>query len=380
MNYEQVKDFYQKQTLNLIKNWNEQAENFKNVVRKSEEKYQNWWFVKWRIRKILIQGSIYFYKLGVYKNKKNGKKFTYYHNEILAKNKRLKYFIIDIYDAFYKKNYARRGSKIRDFIPSDIVKYHCNSYKFKVINSFKNKGFDYKNLIKINVDDTYIIENKGAKKIKKCLRLVIINNEKQQKSLMIFDVKKFNTQEMINKIKGLFAENYDQNNTFLCADGAQVFNQFAINLGAHRVYDRFHFIKKFNQVFWYNKTTLKKNLLIFKELNLLKQVALLQKYIQNKRLNLVLKLAKLIEKDVQSSTKFRSKYKEIRSFLRMFEKNKLAIFNAFKYQNIDMGWSESYINHYIKTPLSKRFSLFSLDRLKEFLISKNDQFNVYWYV
>ncbi|WP_322935071.1 hypothetical protein RRG40_02500 [Mycoplasmopsis felis] len=382
-----INNFFEKNTLK-INQWNKEEEYFRKVILKQNKKYIHWRKQYIRLRKIIISGKVYQYKLGVYLDKKTGKKFTYYHNEEVKKIGKLKYYPDDLVVQYLTKNYKRRSSCKGLEIPLDVIKYHIKKGNLQIKNNENNEKNKHKNLVNIGIDDTYFKVNFGKIKKKICLRLVILESKNNHKTMLLFDVSKYKTNEISLIIKSFLDEKIKRNNIIINADAANVFTKIANEIGGIRSLDKFHFVQKMWKVFGFTCKKFKKNKEFFIENKLINEVNLLLKSVKNNNFWLMKSLIFYIKNLVIDKKIEGFKVGEIKSFIRYFKKNEGYIYETFTNRNVKNGQCEYHINQYIKSPIFKRFSLFSWgvikERINDYYKLKNSEnskgINIHWFL
>ncbi|WP_322959031.1 hypothetical protein RRG53_03360 [Mycoplasmopsis cynos] len=363
----------------MVQNWNNEEEIFRTKIRLENNKFKTWKVKKIRRRKIIINGNDFEYKLGVYIDKNTRKSFTYYHNNELKRIGKNKYYYKDIYNQFSKQIWARRKCNEQKLIPKYVLDYHLKignlSYDFK--NSKNN--FDTNNLVQIHIDDTYIKENLGHKKVKRCLRNVFLIDKNNQIHTLIFKENYKNLTFICSKIKEFFGHNFDVRKIKISGDGAKFINTISQNLGVKRYYDLYHFKKYLFNVFGYTRTKNKQNYNFLRYFGIENLYEILNNFLEKLDFLSVIMILKNIINFLKNTKTYAKKLKEIKSFLRFFIQNEKYIFNTFLRENYHGGRAEIYIYHIIKTPIYKRFSLFNWKNYKNLIQLKSQKISFDFY-
>lgn len=240
-----------------------------------------------------------------------------------------------------------------------MLDYHLKignlSYKF---NKNSNK-LDIKNRIEIHIDDTYFKENLGRKKVKRCIRNVFLVDKNNNKHSLVFKEEYKNLDFICNKIKEFFGKYFDKNKVIISGDGARFINTISKKLGVKRYYDLYHFKRNLFNIFGFNKTKNKKNCEFSKHFQVENLYKIMNNFLEKMNFQEFKRVLKSLINYLKIHKIFIKKIKELRGFLKTFSENEEYIFNTFLRKNYNGGRAESYINHFIKTPIFKRFSLFS---------------------
>ncbi|MCU4706429.1 Mbov_0401 family ICE element transposase-like protein [Mycoplasma sp. CSL7503-lung] len=364
---------YEKLVINkLIEQFNYEEKIFRTQQRKVDIKYKNWIVYKTVKRKLIIYGVEVEYNLTRYKDKITGRTFTYYHNEIVKKIGRSKWFFQDIYKAYLSNNFRRRKSKKVDFyVPLDIFYYHKKKGLFNNLDKKDSEKIDYSDGVQIDIDDTYTKINRGRIKEKVMLRMVLLTNKNKQQTCFIFNKINGSVENISKKIIDFLGKKYPKNKIKISGDGATFINKIAEKIGVKRYYDLFHFNKILFDLIGFTKRRNKQNKKIFR-VNLYGWV---QEKLKKLEFDSVIKLIKNMINKLKNECVFKDKRIELEKFLRYFLKNINSIFNTFQRSNYLGGLAEIGINHIIKSAIYKRFSLFGwdtiIDKIKKYTRDKN---------
>lgn len=362
----------------IIKIWNEQAEEFKN------SKLRKMMFnIERKIERVLIvRGVEYTYFLYMYMNKMTKKRFVYYHNETLRKTNRKKYFYEDIEcsinDESYERNYKELKGQKTFKIPYHIYAYWKNKKTAKTNyfyceNSYKNNDYE---TIQLDIDDAYIYvqENKEKQKIR--CRMVTIhtgyklpNKKINHKTILIQFTNcnkpknnKLLDEKLKHTVEYVLENIYHKSSLIVSGDGARSITKFAEIIQAERAYDKFHFMRILYDVFGYSQTRNVSNRRLFSKYRNVFQCLKTHYYNGNFKefLNEIKQTIEWLK--TQKGQVF--KINEIKRLLKFINKNKEYLANTICLKNYFGGNAETFVSHNLKRFTDKKFSLFSHETIK----------------
>ncbi|VEU75753.1 Uncharacterised protein [Mycoplasmopsis maculosa] len=345
------------------------SEEFKNS---NERKRLKWSINKKITRKIVGQDKkIYvfiIYQYYYFKGK-NKEYITYYPEKYkyLFKKKYDLKLILDTFKMFcglIRNRYAN--------ISWNLCKYY--SKKFDLFKSDENNNIEKSlaNKIYISIDDCYDKTRYKNKVYKTNTKIIKLFSDTNQKPIYTYEVYSSNDNEKITNnsraelIKKLIEKYYfigKNTKLYLLSDGAKYFKILAKLLKANHIYDYFHFVKRFNDIFkkpvFVLNNKIKEKLIINNKLvkDWLKESIKNKKVFINK-LNYLLNL-NFSRKSIKTA---------IISFIKFIENN-CPKFEF--YINEITAQSESSVSLY-KSIYKKRYSTFSLNTIFNFIKLNNN--------
>ncbi|WP_303924039.1 Mbov_0401 family ICE element transposase-like protein [Ureaplasma parvum] len=389
-----------------IKNIKYAYESIANELNKKEYEFRvkirktlcpNWKIHKLRKHKWHTPGGVYVLNITSYyenitKNKK--RYFTYYHcrkEEInIFKYKYddalIKEYILRLHANCSYKNYDNLPFVYLQTIKYRMLKSDFNNYltnqRTVLFENFKTQ-FNENNYQKLNieVDDTYTkIQNKQTKN-KICCRVIAIHpctkNIKNSPKIMLVNLSNTNENEgktskeiIANRINNILESLNFNNKLVLIGDGARWMKTLKNQLNCDYVLDKFHI-----------KLAIKKNFSMWKG-----------SYKEHKKLfktwkcSLKNKSWYAVFCDVFNEKSSKKDYEVIKNnflkemdwyvfnpeikqrfvdFFKYIDANKNGIWNGDESLNKQSSYTEHFINHYLKTHIKKRYSVFSLATLKQ---------------
>ncbi|WP_373440589.1 Mbov_0401 family ICE element transposase-like protein [Metamycoplasma equirhinis] len=359
----------------IIEKLNDEEEIFRTKTRLENEEYKDWIVSDRRIKTIIIDGEIYTINLTQYLDKKTGKKFTYYHNEILKLMGKKRYWLGSVLVAIKSQNLRRRNKEqneaLKSKIPYDIYHYYLKIKYITFMVQYDKFLIQKYQTIQIENDDAFIHLNNGKYRV----RMVGIHNGYQDKNnhkllnktiIFQFDKNALTYQNMdflTNKTKEIIDKFYTYKNINLSGDGARCITKFSQNIKAIRHYDKFHFHKILFNCFGYSKNKNRQNKNIFGG-EFGNQFPLFLWFLQNKKYD---EFENLLRKNIDFLKKNKiSKLKiwEIKSLLRLWKNNKNYLINTYENANYFGGNAETFIGHYLKKYTKNAFSRQNINLLK----------------
>ncbi|VEU75310.1 Uncharacterised protein (plasmid) [Mycoplasmopsis maculosa] len=339
------------------------SEQFKNSNKRKEQK----WYLNKKIKRKIIGQNLKIYEFTIYQYYyfigKNKKYISYYPEKY-------KYLINKSYDLklILETFYLYCGLIRNKFVK---ISWNLCKYYAKKLNLFNEENHtnikQYASEIYIHIDDCYDKTRVNKKVIKSNTKIIKINSNIDNKVIYTYENYTAIDNEKIANISRakiiieLIKKHYfiDSNTKlYLLSDGAKYFQNLAKILNATHIYDYFHFIKKFNDIFMkriyiYNKY--KKEILKINGLSVQKwlKLSLSNKDELLEKLNYLLKL-KFSKKSISIT---------IKAFIN-FIKNSCS--NYKFYINNITAQSESAVSLY-KSFYSKRYSTFSVETIQNLI-------------
>lgn len=362
----------------IVDKWNDEEQEFRNKTRKQDAEYKNW-YVKGRFkRQIIINGVKLYYNITRYKNKDNGKCFTYYHSKILRYIKRKKYYLKDVLNAAKDNNFSRKKpDKNSAKIPYSVYYYWKKTEYLsfqKPTTIFKNKTKN--KILQIDIDDCYKKIRVKNKVLTARFRVLVFhtgyNHNKglvENKTILIqpsfipveSQKQKILDEKLIAEIKQIMNNFYDKLEVVVHGDGGQFINQIAKKLQVKRVFDRFHLNKiAFENLGW-TKRKYKENQVILEEKfgNVFEEF---KNYFVSEDINKMMDLLIKI-KNYFKEIKKQNRFKKIESLIKLIKNHWNAIKNSMNKNLYYGGCPETWIGHDIKRFCNKKFAVFGLKSL-----------------
>ncbi|MBZ4226983.1 Mbov_0401 family ICE element transposase-like protein [Mycoplasma tauri] len=366
----------------LIEYLNKKAIDYKDSV----ERKKLYYIEKKVNRKIIIRGVEYSYFLFMYKCKKTGKRFVYYHDDLLLKMKRKKYYFDDVNrclnDGLYERNYKKIDYQKTNKIPYYIYHYYFKKMRCEIIkNSMKIKVHnDIKIPVQIDIDDAYFfVQEKGEKnKIRARVALVhrsVKEKHKIENKTVIMQLsntsKKRNelsqNRNFIETINNVLREHYHCSSTYISGDGAIFIDKINSKINGKRVLDKFHFFRFMYEVFGYSKTKNVLNKRIFSSIG--NPFYCLKELFNKGEFDAFIEYIDKLIVWIKNEKNRVSKWLEIQKFKKFYLKNRQKIENIIVLKDYFGGCAETIIGHNLKRIISKKYALYNLDTIK-FLIQK----------
>ncbi|AKA50035.1 hypothetical protein VO56_02145 [Mycoplasmopsis gallinacea] len=398
----------------IFKNTNIENETYRNLLKNqleaedkeylnSKERENQGWRVHSKYKRMFITefGKVIVHLTRYWKwNETKTRKITkIFSNDFLEKNKNVN-IVVSLKEKICSLYTDKKSSK-------EISKYFGSNFsKWTVFNSFKvalknkeeleqkeDKFSHYKelakdkNIIHIDIDDTFHKEKYKNKKKKTIYRTVVLhlgfNNKKERKMIgkvAILEIKRIDEKKKTikewsdlikTKIKEIYGKEFKEINVY--GDGARWIKNLAKELNANYFLDYYHLKAKGFKVLGYTKTRNKANKEVFKDYEFQinsKVIDIYDRYVDKFELHkCYLFLIKLIVKLNNVLTE--EKRKEMNSLISYIKNN----INSLKNTHISYigSHTETWMNHLIKKKIKKEFSIYNITTIKKILILNEDK-------
>ncbi|WP_027333076.1 Mbov_0401 family ICE element transposase-like protein [Mycoplasmopsis gallinarum] len=355
----------------IVEKLNEEEKYFRLVERKVNPKYKNWVVKQTVKRLIIIEGKKYEYNLTIYRDKKTGKSFVYYHNEMLKIKGKKNYLYEDVIRALSTNNLRRRGKNDNEFVkqkvPYDVVYYWKRIRYLDIFIPKKKDIFLAEKKVQIDFDDTFLKVKLNRKVEKMMIRMLALSVKHCETKYLLLN---FQSEKLVEKVNYLaenirqFLPDFDKKSFGINGDGARIINKFAEKINGVRYFDFYHFAKYAYDVFGYSMKRNKDNYKLWQKEN----DRNCQKYYEFINLILMQKwdlISEFLNKSKTFILKNGSQKQKINinKLIKLWKNNEKAIQNNFLSNDYLGSKTECFVGHYIKSKAVKKFANFKIDNL-----------------